>query len=88
MVDQLGEDELLDEYDNDAVPVEVTTGLPQLQDCKVFNFEELTPEQAAYVSSAQKMYVAESGLRQGAATSFATPLEAFDRAGFTERMIA
>jgi hypothetical protein len=76
MVDQLGEDEVLDDYDDDAVPAEVTTGLPQLQDCKVFEFAELTPEQAANMSSAQKLYEAESGLWRGVATSFATPLEA------------
>jgi hypothetical protein len=58
-----------------------------LENCKTFNFTTVSEEEGATMDFRQKIYTGETGLRRGVAHSFTTPVEAFQRAGFTQELI-
>lgn len=80
-----------DQLDGDVVSCpadcDATDFARMLKDCKEFDFVELDADDMATMPSPQKIYAGETGLKQGVAKSFQTPLGAFRKCGFTLDMV-
>jgi hypothetical protein len=59
-----------------------------LEGCRDFGFKELSDDEAKAMPAPPKLYSAGSGVRWRVASSFTTPLGAFAKSGFSERLIA
>ena len=59
-----------------------------LERCTHFEFREMSTTEANNMRQPQKVWDGTSGLKRNVASQFSTPLGAFQRAGFSEDMVA